>query len=115
MGSDCVLNARAGWSVSSAFLLRFREKKSALCRNDNFLYPGSDGEDLTGSKQAEGDRPVSTKEVGWKSAASSAKQSHARKPEVSVFSLMQCLPTFLGPHPILTHQISRDPSFHTLL
>lgn len=32
-----------------------RQKKS---HRDFFLYPGSDGEDLTGSKQAEGGRPI---------------------------------------------------------
>lgn len=30
------------------------------------MYPGSDDRDLMGSKQADGGRPVSTKEVGWK-------------------------------------------------
>lgn len=32
-----------------------RQKKS---HRDFFLYPGSDGEDLMGSKQAEGGRPI---------------------------------------------------------
>lgn len=37
------------------FLYCFKTKKS---QRDFFLYPGSDGEDLMGSKQAEGGRPI---------------------------------------------------------
>lgn len=65
----------------------FPSEKSAFCQRDFSLYPGSDGEDLMGSKQAEGGRPVPTKEVGWKSSSVKLPQPQRRVQEIKMLDL----------------------------
>lgn len=51
------------------------------------MYPGSDGVDLTGSKQAEGGRPVSTKEVRRKRSSFRLTADSEITPEVMGFRI----------------------------
>lgn len=65
----------------------FPREKSAFCQRDFSLYPGSDGEDLMGSKQAEGGRPVATKEVGWERSLVRLQQPQRRLQEIEMLDL----------------------------